>query len=380
MDNSITLDDGSEIILNQDGQYVIVRSPFYGSPEAVLDNAFQSAQCALDILGIQGQDSLAIHGGYVSHFMWWRERQQTVLRATIRETLNFSMSVNATVIRADGSVEEEEQIQRPKWHPAFRYFRIAQTTSDLYESYRNMYLAFEAILSSIVPRDAREREGDWLRRALEVVSQQLNIQRYVALSQNTASAIDAFMNDQYSSKRCALMHAKTGQGAVLPGGIYAERLQVARDLSRLRLFVLDLARTWLGVQIGGGVITVHGFAAMIKPLENQLEIAVSEDGTEPDAAQTAVSPAGLPVITLPTTFIGRVDDIGMELGFVGRSPCSTGSFPVINTIASQINTGTGTLLSLSSVDSLSLEDIDEFEVLLIMVMNNRSVRREGFIL
>jgi hypothetical protein len=42
----------------------------------------------------------------------------------------------------------------PEHHIGFRFFRLAQVTDDLYDAYRNMYLAFEVLLSSRVPAPA----------------------------------------------------------------------------------------------------------------------------------------------------------------------------------------------------------------------------------
>jgi hypothetical protein len=44
----------------------------------------------------------------------------------------------------------------PRHHIAFRFFRLAQTSDDLFDAYRNMYLAFEALLSTKHPKPAAE--------------------------------------------------------------------------------------------------------------------------------------------------------------------------------------------------------------------------------
>lgn len=49
-----------------------------------------------------------------------------------------------------------------------RHFRLSQTTSDLFDAFRNLYLALESLLSTIAPMrlhpDGRPAEGEgvWL--------------------------------------------------------------------------------------------------------------------------------------------------------------------------------------------------------------------------
>ena len=56
---------------------------------------------------------------------------------------------------------------------SFTYFRLAQLTDELFDAFRNIYLAIEAILSSIVPPNPNEGENKWLKRALLAVHPQL---------------------------------------------------------------------------------------------------------------------------------------------------------------------------------------------------------------
>lgn len=47
---------------------------------------------------------------------------------------------------------------RAQHHIGFRYYRLAQSTEDLYDGFRNMYLAFEVLLSSKYPKVRGEQE------------------------------------------------------------------------------------------------------------------------------------------------------------------------------------------------------------------------------
>ena len=62
------------------------------------------------------------------------------------------------------------------WHESMRYFRISQITTDMFDAFRNLYLALESLLSHIAPVRLRpngrpdEGEGQWAKRALQAAS------------------------------------------------------------------------------------------------------------------------------------------------------------------------------------------------------------------
>jgi hypothetical protein len=37
------------------------------------------------------------------------------------------------------------------WHESMRYFRLAQVTDDLFDAYRNLYLALVSLLTKLAP-------------------------------------------------------------------------------------------------------------------------------------------------------------------------------------------------------------------------------------
>jgi hypothetical protein len=68
--------------------------------------------------------------------------------------------IRITVRDQDGNEVPSEPI-RPDYHPALRFYRLSQVTDDLYDSYRNMYLAFEMLISSRFQK-GNEQELKWL--------------------------------------------------------------------------------------------------------------------------------------------------------------------------------------------------------------------------
>ena len=64
---------------------------------------------------------------------------------------------------------------RAQHHIGFRYYRLAQSTEDLYDGFRNMYLAFEVLLSSKYPKARDEQEIEWLERGLREATESLSL-------------------------------------------------------------------------------------------------------------------------------------------------------------------------------------------------------------
>ena len=82
-----------------------------------------------------------------------------------------SASATTVVTNPDGTIRQDPP-RATKWHESFRYLRLSQATDDLFDAYRNAYLALESILSTITPQKSKgpgkagESEGQWLKRAL----------------------------------------------------------------------------------------------------------------------------------------------------------------------------------------------------------------------
>jgi len=226
-DAAITVADGALVSLSAGHAIAVIGLPSVpiGDVRKLLVKAHEAAQCALDVVTVTpSAQGLTIPNGHQEHLLWWRRRKRTTLRYTTRVASTSSMSANGVVLRADGTVVPQP-VPPP---PTLRYFRLAQTTDDLYNAYRNMYLAFEAIMSDkIAPRQVGEKEGVWLARALGILDQTLPLARYV--KPGAANPSKTFIKDQYKAHGCALFHAKSGENPLLPGSL-AERTQVGRAL------------------------------------------------------------------------------------------------------------------------------------------------------
>jgi hypothetical protein len=132
----------------------------------------------------------------------------------------------------------------PQHHLGFRFFRLAQVTDDLFDAYRNTYLAFELLLSSRFPK-RREREIDWLKSSLTSSDSDLGL--------SNLGTLDHIVDAVYTNARLPLFHAKDGH-AYFASPDVADRETVGKSLELLTRIVIRMAEAWYDTRrIGGGV-------------------------------------------------------------------------------------------------------------------------------
>lgn len=223
---------------------------------ALLGEARRSGNEALDLMAIR---SLGCHS--------LREVDSPAIAWTVvegRVCMRSTSFVHSTMTLSAGGPPSPGPVA---WHPCMRFFRLSQTTTDLFDAFRNLYLAFESILSTVEPVRHRvsgrpEQEGLWLRRALASAEQRL-------LAANEAyrlgwfldppsdatgeAGVDAVMDDLYSGVRTTVFHSKDGREVALPQR-EPDRPRVAEALSRYSRFFLQLAEVELGARfLSGGI-------------------------------------------------------------------------------------------------------------------------------
>jgi len=244
--------DGGETEVSPDSAYVVSRFNGAFNAETAKNQGLEIAQAGLDLMSIMGTADLLIQKSSEEYLLsWWTEGQQVV---RIHSTITLSFTVNSPMLSVkdpDGNdVTKEPKI--PAHHLAFRYFRLSQTSDDLYDAFRNMYLSFELLLSSKHPPRSRERERDWLERGLASADQDLDLGKFFKPKpQNIVNEIIARV---YTSARLALFHAKTGRFVLTPHGSEKERQKLLRALELLTQIVLAMSSSWYGARrLGGGV-------------------------------------------------------------------------------------------------------------------------------
>jgi hypothetical protein len=203
--------------------------------------------------------------------------------------------VTVTVTDTAGRAVPAPATEPLAWHESFRYFRLSQTTDDLFDAYRNAYLALESILSSIAPQQMNaagkvtEREGDWFKRALieaDKVAPLISV-----VPSGTRDPMQYLFDELYVSMRSAMSHAKSGRPVLLPQD-ESERRAIVDSLKRLVGLFLKLADARLGLRRGGGAMFAGAFRMMFGPALDQMTMYVSDDESPFDASDSVPNPAG----------------------------------------------------------------------------------------
>ena len=261
------------------GRAVITRGPLKAKKfDATFDTALEMANKGLDLMCVQGLADCAIREASEDCLVWWPDRpaRGVVMRANIVPTNPIDMfrMRGVTPPDADGNVVPSPPPPTPMIHDTYRFIRMCRTSDDLYDSYRNLFLAFECLLSDIrrpqrVSRRRRcfglrrpdpngpwEPEKDWFMAALSEAG------KLVPLASLTPPEVQNhekwIYKHMYQDERCALMHAKQGRDEdyLLPqDGV--NRDQLIDSLGRLSSYIRELieAHPHLGVRYRGGYLT-----------------------------------------------------------------------------------------------------------------------------
>jgi len=279
-----------QVELNRGNANVVARSRNPQAYDSLVTSGLEQIERCLDIVAVKKQIPLVLDHSETNHIAVFQRGKETVLRHFSICALGVKIGVSIEVRDKDGNIKPAAPIPEPDWTWAFRYYRLSQTSQDIFEAYRNLFLALEALLHSIYPQLPREREGTWLRRALSGVSAEVSLARHVPTA--VTDPIDYFMVSQYENVRCRLFHAKFPE-ALLP----REELNPTDILSAyealLRLW-RDIAESYFQVSGGGGAVTYQGFKSLMDgAFAHPLSVYFTEDDSPAQKDDTQVSPLGL---------------------------------------------------------------------------------------
>jgi hypothetical protein len=145
--------NGVEVQLSVQSRGVLVTGlPDVGLSELPLV-ARDVANRALDLIAIRSAGSYALAEPAAPSVSWVPSGGGPALRIT--------SEVHSTSGLTIGGPPGPYALQ---WHECMRYFRMSQTTTDLFDAFRNLYLALESLLSHVAPvrlqaNGTAEREG-----------------------------------------------------------------------------------------------------------------------------------------------------------------------------------------------------------------------------
>lgn len=287
--------DGWTIEARTGMKTIIVRGGHETDYDSAWRRALMQAQKGLDFLSILWHENLSIVRVTDQHVTWWGEPDGLVVRVVSLTTTHIDVPpVNAVVQDSEGNVVPSSNAQQPSWHESFRYFRLSQTSEDLFDAYRNAFLALESTLSDIAPQTSGEGEGQWFHRALGEANNIVSLNWMVPPG---ADPVTYLYSELYQNTRSAMSHAKRGRRVLLPRN-EDERQNILSNLGLVVRTYLNLADAHLGVRPRGGFMFAVAFRSMTRPCFEGGAIEASDDETPLDPSDVVANPAGGKLVPL----------------------------------------------------------------------------------
>lgn len=302
--------ESAQVTLNNWEIEVIEKSPIVvarGGVDVDYESTFNSgilaAQQGLDLLSLTSRNSLLTKRFADNHLTWWKAHRVTNLRITSTSNMGFSTSATATVTDSHGN-ERTAASNTQRWHESLRYLRLSQATDDLFDGYRNAYLALESILSSITPQNLNnsgrpiEGEGAWLKRALNTATALVDAR--IFLPYPIADPADYLFEELYVNVRSAMSHAKSGRRMLLPQNA-SERHYIVSRLQMLLGLYFELLRVHLGASLRSSGATSHFFHRAFTFIFDDMSAVVSDDDSPMDLSNEVPNPRGGGLFELRST-------------------------------------------------------------------------------
>jgi hypothetical protein len=308
--------DGWTVEIRAHSRIVLARGTGPDTYDQARDEALDAANKGLDLISERGSGDYWIRDAADAHIAWWREGSRSVVRVLSVPT--FSVTVGTVTVTGGRPVVPPA----PRWHESLRYLRLSQVTDDLFDAYRNLYLALESILNTVAPQQLRpsgspaEREGDWFKRALGEAGKLVTLASFAPAG--ATDPVQALWDELYRDRRSALFHAKSSRVYLLPHSS-AKRREVMESLRRITSLYLAVAEKVISIRRPGGGIFAGFWRMQTDSLVGRLEIVATDDAAPFSADDTQVNPSGGRIVALDTAaapnfdrpferfFLGQVD-------------------------------------------------------------------------
>lgn len=196
----IELPDGWDVFLSSETAYIVAQTEQDIPREEVFESSFGAATRALDVFSIVSDFHGQTSDSRDDHILWWEgDNEENILKLVGTAPLETRARARITV---NG---EKSTPTIPEWNESFRYFRLSILTEDIFDAYRNQFLAVEYFLSNIWPRETEEHIGDWMERALSEAHDRYDISNYAPSEDDPVASIHGY---QYEHVRCGMFHSQ----------------------------------------------------------------------------------------------------------------------------------------------------------------------------
>jgi hypothetical protein len=199
------------------------------------------------------------------------------LKVALTDAIRFTgqTAVQAIVKNAQGEIVPNPPYVPPHHHPAFRYFRYSQAAQNVFDGYRNMFLALETMLDHSAPKQKAEAETKWLKRALEHSVKAKGLDLGAFTKGGGKSPVEDFLDAHYSAIRCAVFHSKSSTGQSLQPGNLADQDTVLQQLLAVQALVEHLLKNEFSVRLPQGGFFHAGFGQLLSEIAQATSLLIS---------------------------------------------------------------------------------------------------------
>lgn len=310
-----------EVEVKKGHKSIVARCSQSLKPDQILKCGFETCQKALDLISVIHKENMILKEPGTSYVLLFKEENKYILKEVSMANLAVSTEASVIIKDKDGNIVPQSIKPEYEWLPAFRYYRLSQSTSDLYESYRNLYLSFESVLSQRFSLNKKEREIDWLRRALNEIKDEINLSECIsdennAFEKNKVDPVEYIIENQYKLSRLGLFHSK--KDVILPHA-FPNPEKLLTEYRRLIKIWYAIVSKYFNVPMGGGIVTDTGFKfIMCKMFDNGFEFQVTDDPTPFKPSDSVISPLNHSVISFNDIEFKKDHALGQIL-LIGRS-------------------------------------------------------------
>ncbi|WP_431064498.1 methylamine utilization protein MauJ [Methylotuvimicrobium sp.] len=264
-----------EVELRKGVAYLCVRggTPDQNKPlETVAVAAHAVAEDFLDIVAVEERTALLVAAPHDN--VVWRTGPHG-LKMQLTTSIVFAAEpgdVQAVVKDAAGNIVPSPAYVPPQHHPAYRYFRYSQASQNVFDAYRNMFLALESVLDLIAPKKHREGETDWIRRAVRDATEKHSINFVPFVKQPGNDPVESFIDAHYSAVRCAVFHAKAAGGGTLRPGSLSDHDRVLHQLLAVQTVVEQIFKALFSVRLPNGGFFPSGFGHVLLEMKPVIDL------------------------------------------------------------------------------------------------------------
>lgn len=377
-----SLEGGGNVLLLAKGEVAIVRALHSSNYEECVAVAREGANRALDMSLLKAGAPLFLDHHRQPQVVWWRGATGVTLRIVSVIPLTMRLSITGVVRNAEGDIVRTPPPPQDDWDESLRFYRTSEASSDLFDSFRNLYLAIEALLSVVSPPEIKpsgrpEPESDWLPRVLRQVQTVVDLEPFAPPGPKAPH--NAIYEELYGALRTAIFHAKRGRSVWLPQE-WTNRDRITEARERYARMFRDLAKHYLNVSFGGSGLSKHGFAAMAEAMVKDATVYVSDDPTrhvDEPKGEYQIAPAGGRVFRLPTAVASEFAD-DFTAGVVGHESGDVimGGVDAIRRFGTLQNEQLAMVENLAG--ALDVSGVDRVEVILIATNRNHGAPRRDF--